>query len=381
MRLHQLACAGLLAAALIGCSQSPARIKPAPLPELPAAPTEPARQWAVGNGVSAADDAGRLRPALADNRVLMAGAKGLIRAVDTSGATLWERKTGLPVSGGLSAGYGRLVFGTTEGDVVALSVQDGSELWRKRLPSAVLAPAALTAERVVVQAQDGRLHVLDAATGEPVWFYDLAMPLLSIRGYAMPVVTADRVIAASAVGKIVSLDLKTGAGQWESLVAAPTGRTEVERLVDIDGDMLLTFDDKLYVAGYQGRLAAFDLRGRPGSRWDVPVSTLKAPAEGLGNVYVADTAGEVLAVDAETGKPVWRTDVLRGRGLSAPVVVSGQLAVGDDQGYVHLLAQSDGRVVGRLKVRGAVTALLADGADLLVTTRKGGVSRWNIPAR
>lgn len=380
MRLSVLARTLILGLLLTGCSHDPVAIKPSPLPSLPQAALSAGRDWTASAGGSAGEAVYRLRPARAGGLLFLAGGDGRITAVDENGKTVWQQHTRLPVAGGLSAGYGRLVFGTGEGDVVAMSVTDGVILWKQRLSAAVMAPAALTADRVIAQSQDGRLQVLDAADGHPVWSYDLPVPQLSIRGYAMPVVVGDQVIAAAASGKIVALELSTGAGRWESRVAAPRGRTEVDRLVDIDGDMLVSFDEKLYVGSYQGKLAAFDLRDRPDAIWEYEVSTLQAPAEGLGNIYVVDTTGQVIAVDAATGKAVWRQDGLRGRGVVSPVVTGGVLAVGDADGYVHFLSQADGHVLGRIQASGAVTGLLADGGHLLVSTSKGKTSRWTLPA-
>lgn len=380
MRVHLLACAALTALLFSGCGSAPVKVKPSPLPDLPGQSLSADRVWSVSSGAPVMADLSRLRPAIAGNRVLVAGAKGVLRALDDAGKTVWEQRTGLPVSGGLTAGYGRVFAGTAEGDLAAFGVDDGLPVWKKRLSAAILAPAALDAGHVVVQTQDGRLHVLEAATGNLLWSYDLPMPALSVRGYAMPLIAGDLVIAASAAGKIVALDLKTGAGRWESQLATPQGRTEIERLTDIDGDMLLTFDEKLYVGGYQGQLAAFDLRDRPETVWEYPVSTLQSLAEGLGNVYVAEADGVLVAVDAASGKAVWRQDALKGRGLSAPAVVAGVLAVGDAEGYIHLFSQADGKVLGRARTRGAVVSLQVMGERLLVSTDRGVTSSWVLPA-
>ena len=40
------------------------------------------------------------------------------------------------------------------------------------------------------------------------------------------------------------------------------------------------------------------------------------------------------------------------RGLTAVAAVGNYLVVGDDDGFVHVLAQSDGRLVGRRKLDG-----------------------------
>ena len=72
-----------------------------------------------------------------------------------------------------------------------------------------------------------------------------------MRGTGAPLVTNHLAVAGLSTGKVVALDTQTGVPVWEQRVAVPQGRSELERIVDIDGGLLLS-GGTLYVASYQG---------------------------------------------------------------------------------------------------------------------------------
>jgi len=119
-------------------------------------------------------------------------------------------------------------------------------------------------------------------------------------------------------------------------------------VVDIDGGLLLS-GGTLYVTTYQGRMAGLDLEsGRV--LWQRDASSYAGVAQGFGNVYTSLASGTVEGVDERSTTALWSNDQLARRQLSAPEVFSSYIAVGDLEGYVHLLSQVDGRFVSRTRV-------------------------------
>ena len=371
----------VMVAALAACSSNPNEHKPAPLPVLPqkAMQLKLHKQWSVNVGDGLAGDVIKLHAATQANLTYVASRDGVVLATDEQGKTVWQQKTKLPITSGVAAGYGVVVIATAKGEVLALNPANGQTLWRKPLLAPVLASAALSAETIVIQSNDGKVYGLDSKTGEKRWVYDTPVPSLSLRGYATPLIDENLVIVATATGKIVALDVNTGIAQWESRIATSEGRSELARMVDVDGDMLMTINKELYVASYQGQLAALNIKDKPDPLWTLPTSTTQSLAEGLGNVYVVDAASSILAVDQETGKVVWKQSDFAWRGLSNPVVMGNYLIVGDSSGYLHIMAQSDGRLLGRSSVRGAVVNLEKVQDAFTVYTAKGQFSRWQLP--
>ena len=152
-----------------------------------------------------------------------------------TGDSIWKVKTGDVISSGLNAAYGMITYGTRNGEIVARSEKDGSELWRKALSSEVLAVPQMNADTVLVQTIDGHLYGLVRDTGEKRWVYSTTVPVLTLRGTSAPVIYHHLALAGFSNGKLVAINLSDGNPVWEKQVTLPVGRSELERIVDIDG--------------------------------------------------------------------------------------------------------------------------------------------------
>jgi outer membrane protein assembly factor BamB len=248
----------------------------------------------------------------------------------------------------VGAGYGLVLLGTLKGEVIALDTSNGEEKWRARVTSEVLAAPAINGDVVLVQTQDDRLIALDADTGSQRWIYESTPAVLTLRGTGSPVLTNRLAIAGLSSGKVIALDAQRGLPVWEQRVAIPQGRSELDRVVDIDGGLLLS-GGTLYVVSYQGRVAALELEsGRV--LWQREASSSVGVAQGFGNVYVSLASGAVEGIDERSASALWNNDALARRQLSAPEVFSSYVAFGDLEGYLHLISQVDGRFVGRVRV-------------------------------
>lgn len=370
---------GLASLALVACSSSPKAPEPAAYPALPADAVKMKRLWRVSVGKGLQDDDVRLAPSVGEQRVVVASRDGVLLAVAReSGKILWKKQTGLGITAGPAAAYGVVVVGTAKGEVAAFSEEDGSPQWTVAIGAAVLAAPAVAADAVVVMSADGVIRALDRRNGETRWTYNTSVPPLSLRANAAPLVDEDRVYVATSGGKLVGLDLATGVSGWDVRVATNTGRSELERMNDVVGNLLQSPDGMIYSVGYQSQLTATDsATGR--RRWQFDASSVNDLAEGLGNVYFSDVSGHVLAVDQGSGKVVWKQSDYAWRVLTGPVVVGSLLAVGDNGGRVHLLAQSDGQVRGRVRLGGDPLVALGSRADVLYGwDADGHLSAWQL---
>jgi outer membrane protein assembly factor BamB len=281
-----------------------------------------------------------------DGRAYAAGHKGEVAAWDLqTGKTVWETKTKAALSGGTAAGQGLVVVGSSEGALIALDEKTGAERWNVSLGGEVLAGAAITSDAVLVRTVDGKLHSLAPDTGKEKWQYEQQTPRLSLRGTAIPVVVGETVICGFDNGKVVALNIPDGALVWESTVASAHGRTELERLVDIDSAVKV-IQDNVYVVGFQGRVAMLALDSGQ-IWWAQDASSYRGLGADDDNVYVSTADGDVVALKRATGVEVWRQKGLAHRGLSAPVVLDNSIAVADFKGYVHWLDKATGAFVGR----------------------------------
>jgi outer membrane protein assembly factor BamB len=200
----------------------------------------------------------------------------------------------------------------------------------------------------VIRTVDGRVYGLDADSGKRIWIHDRTVPLLTLRGNSAPLIHNGIVITGSDSGKLAALTLKTGTVLWETQIADPKGRTELERMVDIDAQPVVV-EDVVYVITYQGRLATVQLQsGR--MMWARDISSYSGIALDPYRIYVSDTESQVWALNRFTGATLWRQDKLLRRSITGPVLQGPYLAVADYDGYVHWLKREDGRIVARKRV-------------------------------
>jgi outer membrane protein assembly factor BamB len=331
----------------------------------------------VGDGLGEANV--RLAPALDERYVAVASHDGLLAIFErNSGKRVWKKDSKYVFSAGPALAYGVVVVATEKGDVLAFSETDGSEKWRVNVGAKITAAPAVSADAVVVLAADGVVHALARENGESRWTYNTTVPVLSLHANAAPLLDANDVYVATSGGKLLNLDLQSGVSAWELRVASNNGRTDLERMADVAANLLLLNGNTLFSVGYQSQLTATDA-GSGRRRWQFDVSSVNDAAEGLGNIYLSDIGGNVLAVDEVSGKSVWKQKDFAWHKLSNPVVVSNVLALGDDEGKVHLLAQSDGAVRGRVSVSGdAIVSLQVRDDILYCQDDDGDVSAWQV---
>ena len=339
-------------------------------------------RWSRGVGDGQGEGLLKINPILVGDSLYAASAEGRVMSVDPeSGRVRWKQDLDLALSGGVGH-HGNSVFvGASEGLVMRLDAASGSEIWRAPVSGEVLSAPQGDGRYVVAQTYDGKLMGFDYETGEVRWTYTSDVPVLTLRGTGTPMILGDNAIAGFADGKVVAINLRSGNVAWEVRVAIPQGRSEIERIVDIDGSMAVQ-SNELYVASYQGRLAAIDTRS--GRRlWQRNVSSVSGVGVGFGNVYVADDDGTVSAF-LRNGQGVrWQNIDLGFRDLSRPTPVSSYVAVVDFEGYLHLLSQVDGEIVGRTKVdsSGARADMLTRGNRLFVFTNDGALKAYDVEAR
>lgn len=353
-------------------------LPPEPLPEIETTLTLD-RGWSFDIGASLGEGGQHLTPAVDDEQVYTADPKGRISAAGLSdGKRRWSTKLDAVISGGVGAGGGLVLVGTSKGMVHALDARDGKELWNSRVSSEVLTPPVATQGMVVARAGDGRIYGLSAVDGTPQWSFRRSVPSLSLRGAGTPSVYKQVVILGFASGKIVVAEAKTGRIIWDINVTQPRGRNEVERLIDIDARPVIA-GSVIYVAAYQGRVTALAL----GSRrilWSRDISTYNDLSVDEANIYVTDEQDTVYALDRLTGTTVWKQESLKRRRLGPPMGHGNHVFVGDQEGYLHALSKSDGQLVGRSKLKnGAVIgAPIPLRSQLLVLTQGGTLTSLTV---
>jgi outer membrane protein assembly factor BamB len=330
------------------------------------------RVWTAGLGGDAERLRLALRPAVVDGTVYAASHSGLVTAMSAeNGRRLWQVKTKLPLSAGPEVAAGYVVLGSSDGDIIALDASNGSERWRVAIASEILARPLIVNDLVVIRTVDGHLEGLSLVDGSTKWAVDEQVPRLTLRGTAPPVLAGDRIIAGFDNGKVLAVDPRNGEVLWDTIVNVPRGRTELERLADIDSPPRVAGDD-IFVVGFQGRVAML-ARDSGQIWWARDASSYRGFAMDERNLYLTDADSVVIAMRRTDGAVQWEQDTMRRRGLTAPAIDGDALVVGDFEGYLHWLDKSTGEIIARQKTDGEriTNAAVTDGERVFVQTDSG----------
>jgi len=359
-------------AALAACSSEKGKEPPAELVDIQSRLTIK-REWSESLGGK--DDHLRLAlsPAVVDGVVYAGGHKGDAEALNAeTGRRLWRTDTKLPLSAGPGVGDGVVVFGSSDGNLVVLDAATGAERWRHAMSSEVLARPLVTEGLAIVRTVDGRLQALSLVDGAQRWVIQEAVPALSLRGTAPAIRVGDAVLAGFDNGKVVAVDIRSGEMMWDTIVSPPQGRTELERLVDLDSAIKVAGDD-VFVVGFQGR-AAMLARESGQIWWAKDISSYRGFGMDDNNLYVTNAEGGVVSFRRRDGAQGWeQLTALRLRSLTAPEVDGDAIVVGDFEGYLHWLDRNTGEIIGRVKTSGdrITNAPVVAGGRVYVQTDAG----------
>ncbi len=314
-----------------------------------------------------------LQPAVTSDAVYAANAKGeVFRLERATGKQVWRADSGFAISGGVGAGDNLVLVGGGKGDLAAFG-QDGKLRWKVKVSSEILSAPQASNGIVVVRTGDGRIVGLNAADGARQWLYERATPALIVRSHAGVSITRGIVYVGFAGGRLALINLSNGIVMWETAVSQPRGNTELERISDITS-LPVADGEQVCAVAFQGSVACFDIaQGNP--LWSRELSSDKGMAMSGKYLYVTDTDGAVSALDKTSGSSLWKNDQLTLRRTSMPYVIGNYVAVGDYEGYVHLLNRDDGSFTGRFRTDGGsiVAAPIELDEGMLVQTSNGGL--------
>jgi outer membrane protein assembly factor BamB len=351
-----------LATLLVACSKDKNQEKPTELTEFTST-AKVERVWSASVGAGAPRLRVGLEIAIAGDTVFAANHKGVVYAYDrATGKRRWDTKTKLPLTGGPGVGEGLVVAGASHGEIIALDAGTGAVRWKSQINSEILAGPTISGQAVLLRTTDGRVTALRVSDGTQLWSAEQAVPRLSLRGTTRPAVAGTLAVSGFDNGRVLALQLADGATVWDVSVSPPTGRTELDRLNDIDAAVEVAGND-IFAVTYQGKAVRID-RDTGQVLWSRDVSSYSGLALDEDSVYITSSSGELVKIGRRNGVEVWKQSVLSRRRLSAPAVLGEYVAVGDLDGYVHFFDRATGTLAARIRpFRDAVAAPLVSSGD------------------
>jgi len=320
-----------------------------------------------------------LKPAGDGARIYAASFDGNVTAYDPeNGKRIWRVQLKEELSAGPGVGEDRVIVMSLHGDVICLNAADGVEKWRRNIDSESVATPLVKNDTIVVATIDGKLRGLSIFDGAERWLVEQQMPALTLRGSTTPIIVGTTVVAGFDNGRLVAADLNDGTVEWESVLSPPTGRSDLERLSDVDGAIAAVGQD-VYAVGYQGRLAALAIESGQ-ILWSREISSHAGIGADWENLYTISQEGELIGLLRRNGTELWRQTAMVRRGPTAPVAFNTAVAVGDFEGYVHLFDSGDGTPVARVRVgKGMISSEPAViGGRLVVQNESGQIAAYSV---
>jgi outer membrane protein assembly factor BamB len=307
-------------------------------------------EWRADTGAGIDTASYNMRPLIIQDEIFSVDIDGMVSSFNAENGRLnWNSFTHLASITGLAGKPGVVIASSKNGDLNAYDIEEKnlSLRWSIRLKGEIRAVPVVSEEQVFVRTVDGRLSALSLTDGSTQWTVSRRVPALSLTGNSQPLVQGELVIVGFDDGKISAFNRANGQTVWETTVSNPSGRTEIERMVDLDGQFILR-DGIIYISSYQGRLAAIQVIDG-NVLWTREFSSYQAIDADAEALYLSSDDSHIWSIDRRTGSAFWKQEVLHARKITAPMIAGGKLVVADLEGYVHLFDKADGSLLGRVR--------------------------------
>lgn len=323
-------------------------------------------------------DKNRLLVADYKNKLVTVTSSGTLTLVNQNGEIAWRKNTDINFSSTPVVEGDDIIIGTSDAKVVSFNAITGKVNWKSNVTGEVLATPTVKDGVIYIHTLDGKVNALDKNTGNKIWQHGTNSPTLVLRKSGSPVVIGDKVLLGSSSGSVVSLKKETGVVDWEQEIGSTVGLGEIQRMKDISADVIVA-DGKVFAVSFQGNLAA--LSADTGYiLWTKDISSFVGMTKNKDSLYIADNNGYVWCVETSQGIVRWKQKELQGRFLSKPVIYKNYVAVGDDDGFLHLLSKEDGSILSRKKVGNnpIEEQPVIKGENIIIPQKGGSLTAYNI---
>jgi outer membrane protein assembly factor BamB len=280
------------------------------------------------------------------------------------------------IGGGVGIDNGVVYATTGYGFVHAMSLENGKEIWRRRIGTPIRGAPTVIDGRVFVITYDNQFHALSAADGRTLWSHAGIPEDAGLIGAPSPAVGGGLVVVPYSSGELFALRLENGRTVWGDQLIRTRRLAPLSAMNEIRGSPVI--DRGLVLAiSFSGRIAAIDLRS--GRRlWDRDIAGLETPWVAGDFIFLVTTQAEVVCLERESGRIRWvaqlpryedeeeREDPIQ---WSGPVLVSDRLVLVSSEGYAVAMSPYSGRLLGRIELPEGVLIppVVADGSIYILT--------------
>lgn len=295
---------------------------------------------------------------------------------------VWQVKFDSPIVSGPTRDNDRIFIGTSKGQLIAIAAESGAYLWQSQLSSEVISRAVIAERKIFTRTVDGKLYALSAKTGKVQWVTEHQMPSLSLRGAPEVVYANGKVFVGWESGIVQALSARSGALLWESRIAVPRGRTDLERIVDVQAKLVFK-DDRLFVLGYHGKLAS--MNPDSGQFYFVKdVSGYRDFVVDDQRLYMVDEEDVLHAFDINSGVQTWKQAAFKNRLIGDLAESNSDILAVDSWGYLHWINKLQGIEIGRVKHSNEygdgnrIARVYSEGSRLYLLDDEGVITSYDV---
>ncbi|MEE8239231.1 MAG: PQQ-binding-like beta-propeller repeat protein [Nitrososphaerales archaeon] len=246
-------------------------------------------------------------------------ASGLYALSARDGSIIWlhEMNSSIYSSPLISEDY--LVFGTTDGRIVALDPDNGDLRWMRKTGGQVLSSPAVESRELYVGSNDGMLYSFDLITGSSNWLYDLNSSV----GTSSPALTENFVLIGTLDGRVNAVERDSGTLAW----SYSAGGAILSSPLIVDETVMIASNDQMIHALRisDGGLLWTSKFG--GEIWS-------SPSFASGIVYFGSIDGKIYALDMTTASPLWSFATMDFID-SSPAIAQQTMIIGGRDGHLY----------------------------------------------
>ena len=329
-------------------------------------------QWVVQTGVGI-----YCSPAVEKDKVFVGDDLGCLTAYALkNGKKLWSFASGKRIVGTPAVSEGIVVFGSADRNIYGLNAADGSLRWKVEAAEPVLGAVTIHEGIAYVGASDKTFRAIDIQTGKVVWSYN------QVKGYieTKPLVVDDKVIFSAWDNTLYALEKATGKEVWKWTGGLTRMHFSPAAVWPVASN------GKVFIADPQRAMTAVNLQNGE-TVWRTFRSQVRETiglSEDGERVYSKTMNDSIVCYSTLTDTPeqVWASNVGFGyeHAPSMPLEKDGVVYGSTKEGLLFALEAKTGKIIWKHKIGNSLinTVLPLNGREVLFTATSGevGIIKW-----
>ena len=291
--------------------------------------------------------------------------------------------------GGMGSGQNKIFISLGSGELIALNIQNGEELWRVSTRRALRSSPSYADGRIFVTTLDNMTLAFSASTGLSLWSHNGMIANAALLGAASPAIKNNKVILAYSSGELYALQANNGRIFWGDNLSVKRAGSGVARISHVRGNPVID-ENMVFATSHSGSFLALELK--TGRRlWQLPIASRVMPWVAGNYLYIVTTGRQVICLTKRDGRVKWITNLpefslkdslpLKREKIvveySEPVLAGDRLIIASSIGKIYSVSPYTGQILGETQVEGNIfiEPVVAD-KTLLLLDKQGNLTAF-----